>query len=302
MRLQSMPSRSATRLQAPESSRGAGSLAVWRVLARRGRARRALAASWSRPPRPMTRGRGCCGAARSRAAALDTREGPAFKPLPVACPRCSLRSADAAPVVWVLLVRGRGALALRFAARLGRRRRRLAVGGRAGAAVAGVRCAGASSAYTPRPARSPRWCSRSRSAASRPGAGRTGLALACAVGCGLLRVEAWPFLLAGGAVAVARGRERPRCSRPRRRRPRRLAPARAGSARATSCAPARARRPEPRASRRSPPSRPRGRSARPPRCPCAAVARRRRARRRCGRDRARRGALLALAGAAWRGC
>ena len=53
--------------------------------------------------------------------ALDTREGPAFKPLPVAV--CALLAplGGAAPVMWVAIVRAAAALALWFAFRLGRR-------------------------------------------------------------------------------------------------------------------------------------------------------------------------------------
>ena len=75
-------------------------------------------------------------------------------------------------------------------------------------------------------------------------AGRTarGLALACGVGCALLRVEAWPFLLAFGRRAVAAARRRTaRCWSRARSRSRRCGSCPSGSAPATCCAPARAR-------------------------------------------------------------
>jgi hypothetical protein len=55
-------------------------------------------------------------------------------------------------------------------------------------------------------------------------AGRVGLAAGCAIACGLVRVEAWPFLLAGGLFLWRRerrqaeeGRRAPRCRREARR-------------------------------------------------------------------------------------
>jgi hypothetical protein len=52
---------------------------------------------------------------------LDTREGPAFKPLPVAVCAVLAPLGGAAPVVWVAIVRVAAVLALWFAFRLGRR-------------------------------------------------------------------------------------------------------------------------------------------------------------------------------------
>jgi len=54
-------------------------------------------------------------------ASLDTRDGPAFKPLPVAV--CALLAplGAAAPVAWVLLVRTAGLVAVYLAWRVGRR-------------------------------------------------------------------------------------------------------------------------------------------------------------------------------------
>ena len=52
-----------------------------------------------------------------------------------------------------------------------------------------------------RPARRRRCCWRSRWVRSRPGAaGRAGRALGLAAGCGLVRVEAWPFIAAFGIL------------------------------------------------------------------------------------------------------
>jgi hypothetical protein len=130
---------------------------------------------------------------------LSTAEGPAFKPLPVAV--CALLAplGSAAPWLWVLLVRVAVVLAAWFAFGLARR---LAGGSWAAGVLAavGVLLCGrllASSAAGAEPALvvalalggAAAWRER-----------RFRLALACGVGCALLRVEAWPFLLAAGVV------------------------------------------------------------------------------------------------------
>jgi hypothetical protein len=140
---------------------------------------------------------------------LSTEEGPAFKPLPVLA--CAALSAlgGAAPVAWVILARAGAVLATILAFRLGRRLlvaarddssaahwRRSSTGGTL--AAAGVVLCGGFLGYS--------------AAGAEPGwtiafallgleawrAGRPRAALACGVGCALLRVEAWPFLLAFG--------------------------------------------------------------------------------------------------------
>jgi hypothetical protein len=130
---------------------------------------------------------------------LSTIDGPAFKPLPVAA--CALLAplGSAAPWLWVLLVRVAVVLAAVLAFGLARR---LAGGSWvAGAlAVAGLLLCGrllGSSAAGAEPALvialalggAAAWRER-----------RFRIALAWGVGCALLRVEAWPFLLAAGAV------------------------------------------------------------------------------------------------------
>ena len=222
---QSLSSRSATRLGAAESSPGAGSLAaVWRVLA----AAVALAAlslllvapapsydpwMWLLWGREVSEG------------ALDTREGPAFKPLPVAVTALLASLGGAAPTAWVLLVRAAAVVAAVLAWRLGREfgggpwredggapregdraRGARAQGGLAGAwlggalAVAAVLLCGRFLALSAAGAETALVVAGALGGVAAWRAGRLGIALACAVACALLRVEAWPFLLAAGAV------------------------------------------------------------------------------------------------------
>ena len=127
---------------------------------------------------------------------LDTREGPAFKPLPVAV--CALLAplGGAAPVVWVAIVRAAALLALWFAFRLGRR----LAGVWAGLlAVAGVGLCEGLLAYSAAGAEPALVLALALGGVEAWQTGRVRLALACAAGCGLLRVEAWPFLVAGSA-------------------------------------------------------------------------------------------------------
>jgi hypothetical protein len=136
--------------------------------------------------------------------ALDTREGPAFKPLPVAV--CALLAplGAAAPVVWVAIVRVAALLALWLAFRLGRQ-----LGGGslwAGLlAAAGVALCGRFLAYSAAGAEPALLLALALGGAEAWRAGRVRLALACGVGCALLRVETWPFLVVGG-VWLARTR------------------------------------------------------------------------------------------------
>ena len=113
------------------------------------------------------------------------------------CARCSRRSGDAAPVVWVLLVAGGGGR--RAVARVRGSARRLAGGSAAGRRARGGRGravrrasldAAASGASSRRSAR-PRARRRPRRGAPGARASRSPARVACA----LLRVEAWPFLL-----------------------------------------------------------------------------------------------------------
>jgi len=132
-------------------------------------------------------------------ASLDTHDGPAFKPLPVAV--CALLAplGAAAPVAWVLLVRTAGLVAVYLAWRVGRR---LAGGSRlAGAlAAAAVLLCGRLIGFTASGAEPALVLAAALGGVEAWAAGRHRLALACAAACGLLRVEAWPFLLAGGVV------------------------------------------------------------------------------------------------------
>ena len=140
---------------------------------------------------------------------LSTAEGPAFKPLTVAV--CTLLAplGAAAPTIWVILARTGAVLAVVLAFRIGRE-----LGGAATArgafrgaatltgivAAAGVALCGDLVGYS--------------AAGAEPGwtialallgfeawrSGRPRSALACGVACALLRVEAWPFLLAFGLL------------------------------------------------------------------------------------------------------
>lgn len=128
---------------------------------------------------------------------LDTREGPAFKPLPVAvCALLAPLGDDAAPVVWVALVRAAAALVLWYAFRLGRRLAAGSVWAGLLAAV-GVAACGRFAQYTAAGAEPALLLALALGGAEAWRAGRPRVALACAVGCGLVRVESWPFLLAG---------------------------------------------------------------------------------------------------------
>ena len=128
---------------------------------------------------------------------LDTREGPAFKPLPVAV--CALLSplGEAAPVVWVAVVRAAGLLSLWLAFRLGRRLAGDSVCAGLLAAL-GVALCGGLLAYTAAGAEPALVLALALGGVEAWRAGQVRLALACAAGFGLLRVESWPFLLAGG--------------------------------------------------------------------------------------------------------
>ena len=136
---------------------------------------------------------------------LSTLDGPAFKPLPVFV--CAALSAlgDAAPVVWVLVARSAAVLAVWLAFRLGRR----LAGGSVPAGVlaaAGVALCGDFAGYAASGLSEGLLLALALAGAEAWRAGRPRAAVACAVACGLLRVETWPFLVAG---AVAFWRRRP---------------------------------------------------------------------------------------------
>jgi hypothetical protein len=130
---------------------------------------------------------------------LSTLEGPAFKPLPVAV--CALLAplGSAAPWLWVLLVRVAAAVAAILAFDVARR---LAGGSRVAgvlAAVAVLLC-GALPAYTAAGAEPALVLALALGAGVAWRDGRMRIALACTAGCALLRVEAWPFVVAAGVV------------------------------------------------------------------------------------------------------
>jgi hypothetical protein len=130
---------------------------------------------------------------------LSTVDGPAFKPLPVAV--CALLAplGAAAPWAWVLLVRAAAAVAVWFAFRLGRE---LAGGSVAAGVLAGggVALCGGLLAYSAAGAEPALLLALALGGAAAWRERRYRIALACAVGCALLRVEAWPFLLAAGVL------------------------------------------------------------------------------------------------------
>ena len=131
---------------------------------------------------------------------LSTVDGPAFKPLPVAV--CALLAplGGAAPWLWVLLVRVAAMAAGWLAFRLGRRLAggSLAAGALAAAAVA---LTGGFATQAAVGGEAPLLLAFALAGAEAWRTGRVRTALLCGVACGLLRVEAWPFLLLLGVVA-----------------------------------------------------------------------------------------------------
>ena len=128
---------------------------------------------------------------------LSTREGPAFKPLPVAaCAVLSLLGA-AAPAAWVIVARAGALLALWLAFRAGRELAGTLAGALAALAVAfcggflGYAAAGAETGWT---------IALGLAALAAWREDRPRAALGFAVACALMRVEAWPFLLVAGAL------------------------------------------------------------------------------------------------------
>jgi hypothetical protein len=134
---------------------------------------------------------------------LDTREGPAFKPLPVVVTTLLAATGTAAPWLWVGLIRAAALAALWLAFRLGRR---LAGGSRlAGAAAAlGVALCGGFLGTAAVGAETPLVVALGLAAVEAWHRGRVGWVLACAIGCALLRVEAWPFVAVAGVVCWRR--------------------------------------------------------------------------------------------------
>jgi hypothetical protein len=147
---------------------------------------------------------------------LHTAEGPAFKPLPVAV--CALLSlfGGAAPLLWVVVARTGALLALVLAFRLGRRLAARAMADRAAtehgrAAVAagllaatGVALCGAFLGYAAEGVVTGWLLALALAGGEAWRAGRPRAALACAVACCLLHVEAWPFAAAFGLLVWLR--------------------------------------------------------------------------------------------------
>ncbi len=128
---------------------------------------------------------------------LSTAEGPAFKPLPVAVTALLSPLGGAAPAVWVIVARTGAVLAVWLAFRLGRE----LAGTWAGVlAAVGVALCGGFPALAAAGAETGWVIAFALLAIEAWRADRLRLALACGVGCALLRVEAWPFLLAAGIV------------------------------------------------------------------------------------------------------
>ncbi len=128
---------------------------------------------------------------------LSTAEGPAFKPLTVAVTTVLAPLGAAAPTAWVIVARAGTVVAMVLAFRLGREWGGIVAGIAAAVAVLltgdllGYTAAGAEPGWT---------IALALAAWTAWRADRPRLALACGVGCALLRVEAWPFLLAFGLL------------------------------------------------------------------------------------------------------
>jgi hypothetical protein len=130
---------------------------------------------------------------------LSTLDGPAFKPLPVAV--CALLAplGGAAPWLWVGLVRVAAAVAGVLAYALARD---LAGGSRAAGVLgaAAVLLCGALPAYTAAGTDPALVLALALGAALAWRERRARIALACAIGCALVRVEAWPFVAVAGVL------------------------------------------------------------------------------------------------------
>jgi hypothetical protein len=137
--------------------------------------------------------------------ALSTAEGPAFKPLPVALCAVVAPLGALAPAAWVLLARAAALAAVWLAFRLGRRLGGDSVAAGALAAL-GVALCGGFLFYAATGLTEGALVALALAGAEAWRAGRRRIALACAVGCALLRVETWPFLL---VAAVLHCRRRP---------------------------------------------------------------------------------------------
>ncbi|MEA2454067.1 MAG: hypothetical protein QOI45_329 [Thermoleophilaceae bacterium] len=131
--------------------------------------------------------------------ALDTREGPAFKPLPVGVGAVLAPTGTAAPWLWIAVVRAAAVVCLWLAFRIARR---LAGGSRVAGALAavGVALCGGFLGTAAAGAETPLLLALALGGVEAWRRDRFGLVLACAIGCSLVRVEAVPFAALAGAV------------------------------------------------------------------------------------------------------
>ena len=136
---------------------------------------------------------------------LDTVDGPAFKPLPVAVCTVLAGLGPAAPAVWVAIARAGAAVAAWLAFRLARR---LAGGSLLAGTLAavGVVLCGGYLTYAAEGLGLGILLALALAAVEAGRAGHPRWALAAALGCALLRAETWPFLV---VVAVVVWRRRP---------------------------------------------------------------------------------------------
>jgi hypothetical protein len=129
---------------------------------------------------------------------LSTVAGPAFKPLPVAvCTLLAPLGEDAAPWAWVVLSRAAALTAVGLAFVVGRRLAGL-LGGTL--AALGVAFCGLYPTYAASGDVTGLFLALVLGGVLGWSGGAPRVALACAVACALLRVEAWPFALVLGAV------------------------------------------------------------------------------------------------------
>jgi hypothetical protein len=128
---------------------------------------------------------------------LDTVDGPAFKPLPVAVTALLAPAGDAAPALWLLIARAGAIGAVLLAARMAWR---LAAGSPLAAAVAGAGVALTAGWWWHAAVGNAEglFVALALGAFDRALDGRHRIALALALAAGLIRPEAWPFLGAYG--------------------------------------------------------------------------------------------------------
>ena len=133
---------------------------------------------------------------------LNTAQGPAFKPLPVAvCAVLTVLGDDATPVAWVLLARAAAFAAIALGFLVGRR-----LGGTTAGVLAavGVALCGTFGLYAASGDVTGLFLALVLGGLLAWWDGRHGPVVACAVACCLLRVEAWPFALVLAVLAWRR--------------------------------------------------------------------------------------------------